>query len=695
MDRTDERKNPLLSVWSAPHGLPPFADIAASDYESAFMQAFAEHNAQLHTIAHNVSPATFVNTVAAFDGAGASLKRLEHVFYNATSSHTNEALQTVEVAMSPKMAAHKNGVYLNAALFARINEVYLRRSSSGLSAIENRLVERIYLDFALQGAQLQGDARKRFAEIAQQLASLQTAFSQAVLKDEADFVLPVKDEAQVAGLPAWLLGTAKETAQAKKLEVPYAFNASRSVVEAVLGFAKDKTLRAKMMAAFQARGRMNAQSTTYPIIKQILTLRHEQAKLMGHSNFAHYSLADTMAGKPAAVQTLADQVWPAAVARANAEYAEISAIAKVDGVDTVGLADWRYYAEQLRQQKYAISDDEVKPYFSLTAMTQAMFDCAGQLFGIRFTEKKGVTLHHPDATMYEVHRANGDLQGLFITDNFARPSKRSGAWMSYLREQTRHYGGAVPIVLNTNNFPKPAAGQPSLMGFDDVHTMFHEFGHGLHGLLSDSPYERLSGTNVLQDFVELPSQLFEHWAFAPQVLKKHAKHNVTGAPIPDALIEKLLRAQSVNQGLEAVEATSSLLLDLKLHSLTDFSGLDVPAFEKTTLAAINMPAHMKPRHELAHFGHLFSGDYYASRYYVYLWAEVLDADAYEAFTEAGNPFDAPLAAKLFKHIYSAGNTVAPQETYRAFRGRDATVTPMLRKKGLIAAANDAGVKAAD
>jgi peptidyl-dipeptidase Dcp len=690
-----ERTNPLLSNWTASYGLAAFAEIAPSDYESAFSAAFAEHNAQLHTIAHNVSPPTFVNTIVAFDRAGASLRRLDYLFNNATSSHTNEALQAVETIMAPKLAAHHSGVFLNAPLFARINDVYLRRSALGLSAVELRLVERIHLDFALKGAQLQGAARERFAAIAQQLATLQTAFSQAVLKDEAEFALPVTDESVVAGLPAWLLGAAKETAQSKKLDAPYAFNASRSVVEAVLAFAKDKTLREKMMTAFQARGRMNPQSTTYPLIKQIMTLRQEQAGLMGYSNYAHYALADTMAGKPAAVEALANQVWAAAVDCAKVEYAEISAIAKADGVATVGLADWRYYAEKLRQQKYAVSDDEVKPYFSITAMTQAMFDCAGQLFGIRFTEKKGVTLHHPDATLYEVHRADGQLQGIFITDNFARPSKRSGAWMSFFREQSRHDGGAVPIVLNTNNFPKPAPGQDALMDFNDVRTMFHEFGHGLHGLLSDSPYERLSGPNVLQDFVELPSQLFEHWAFAPQVLKKHAKHYKTGAPIPDALIEKLLRAKQVNQGLEAVEATSSLLLDLKLHSLTDFSNLDVAAFEKNTLAQINMPAHMKPRHELAHFGHLFFYDAYASRYYVYLWAEVLDADAFEAFVEAGNPFDATLAAKLQRHIYSAGNTVAPQETYRAFRGRDAAVGPMLKKKGLIAANDVASAKAAD
>jgi peptidyl-dipeptidase Dcp len=690
-----DRANPLLSVWDLPHGLPPFAQISPEDYPAAFAKAFAAHKDELNTIAYNVSPATFVNTIVAYDGAGQLLKRLENVFYNAASSHTNEAIQAVELDIAPKMAAHRSAVFLNTALFERVNALHLQRKTLDLSPVENRLLERVHLDFTLQGAQLQGEARAQFAANAEKLATLQTEFSQRVLKDEAEFALEVSDESQLAGLPAWLLGSAKETAQAKKLSAPYAFNASRSVVEAVLSFAKDKSLRAKMMDAFRARGRMHANATTYPLIEQILTLRHAQATLMGYGTFSQYSLADTMAGKPAAVQALADKVWPAAVACANREYAEISEIAKADGLATVGLSDWRYYAEKLRQQKYAISDDEVKPYFSLSGMTQAMFDCAGKLFGIHFTEKKGITLHHPDATLYEVHRSDGTLQGLFIADNFARPSKRSGAWMSFLREQTRHYGGAVPIVLNTNNFPKPAAGERALMGFDEAHTLFHEFGHGLHGLLSDSPYERLSGTNVLQDFVELPSQLFEHWAFTPEVLKKHAKHVVTGEPIPDALIAKLLRAKSVNQGLEAVEATSSLLLDLRLHSRTDFKGLDIAEFERQTLAAMNMPAHMKPRHELAHFGHLFSGDYYASRYYVYLWAEVLDADAFEAFTEAGNPFDPNLARKLFKHIYSAGNTVAPQETYRLFRGRDATVEPMLRKKGLVAANAASISKAAD
>ncbi len=693
MDRT----NPLLSVWNTPHGLPPFADIAPEHYPGAFAEAFAAHVAELNTIAYNVSPPTFINTIAAYDGAGQLLKRLGNVFYNATASHTNDAIQASERELAPKIAAHTSAVFMNASLFARINALHAQRHSLNLSPVQNRLLERVHLDFTLQGAQLQGDARAQFAANAEKLAVLQTEFSQRVLKDEAEFALPVTDEAQLAGLPAWLLGSAKETAQSKKLDAPYAFNASRSVVEAVLSFAKDKSLRAKMMDAFRARGRMQAEATTYPLIEQILTLRHAQATLMGYFNFSQYSLADTMAGKPAAVQALADQVWPAAVACAQREYAEISEIAKADGVATVTLSDWRYYAEKLRQQKFAISDDEVKPYFSLSSMTQAMFDCAGQLFGIRFTEKKGVTLHHPDATLYEVHRTDGTLQGLFVTDNFARPSKRSGAWMSYLREQTQHYGGAVPIVLNTNNFPKPTAGSPALMGFDDARTMFHEFGHGLHGLLSDSPYERLGGTNVLQDFVELPSQLFEHWAFAPQVLKKHAKHVDTGEAIPDALIAKLLQANTVNQGLQAVEGTSSLLLDLRLHSRVDFKGLDIAEFERQTLAAMNMPLHMKPRHELAHFGHLFSGDYYASRYYVYLWAEVLDADAYEAFTEAGNPFEPALAKKLFTHIYSAGNTVAPQDAYRRFRGRDATVEPMLRKKGLISpAANAAQIsKAAD
>jgi peptidyl-dipeptidase Dcp len=431
---------------------------------------------------------------------------------------------------------------------------------------------------------------------------------------------------------------------------------------------------------------MDTAHSTLPIIADILALRREQAALMGYANYAQYALADTMAGTPAAVATLLNQVWPAAARRAREEYAALAPYARKDGLDTIEAWDWRYYAEKMSEDQFAISDAAVKPYFSLAAMTQAMFDCADKLFGLQFKPQSGIPLYHPDVHLYEVRKRGSDaIIALFLADNFARPSKRSGAWMSYFREQSRIQGEIIPIVVNTNNFPKPLPGQAALLGFDEVRTLFHEFGHGLHGMLSNSSYQRLGGTNVLQDFVELPSQLFEHWAFAPQVLKAHAKHVDTGEAIPDDLITKLQRANSVNQGLEAVESSASVLVDLALHQETALEGLDLMAFERKILQEIGLPPHMKPRHELPHFGHLFSGDSYASKYYVYLWAEVLDADAFEAFTERGDPFDAGLADKLYRHIYSAGNTVAPQVTYRAFRGRDPAVEPMLRKKGLLAA----------
>jgi peptidyl-dipeptidase Dcp len=673
--------NPLLNAgWT--DGLAPFPAITAEHFEPAFAQAFAEHTRELNAIA--AGSASFAKTIEKYDAAGATLKRVSLVFSNLTSSATNDALQAVETTLAPKLAAHASSVYLNAALFEKVNAVYASRHTSGLSPVQVRMVERVHTDFALAGANLKGAAREQFAANAQKLASLQTEFAQRVLKDESEFLLPVGNEADVAGLPQWLKDTAAETAAARGLTEKYAFNSSRSVVEAVLAFAQNRALRKDLLAAFRARGNMTDGNRTLDLIKEICIVRQEQSTLMGYRCFADYALADTMAQRPANVRGLLEKMWPAAKRRAGLEYGEIVVRAAQDGVTDVQIHDWRYYSEKIRQEKYAVNDDEVKPYFSLDAMTRAMFDCAGKLFGIRFDRREGVALYHPDCAFYEVRRiADNALVGNFITDNFARPGKRSGAWMSFLREQSTHFGGATPIVLNNNNFPKPAAGKPALMGFSDVRTLFHEFGHGLHGLLSNSPYERLSGTNVLQDFVELPSQMFEHWAVAPEVLKAHAKHVDTGAPIPDALIEKLKRADVVGQGLEAVEAVASVLVDLSLHEQTNFDSLDPLAFEAKVLADIGMPAHMKPRHEMPHFQHIFASDYYSSRYYVYLWAEVLDADAFDAFKASGDVFNPALSKKLLEHIYSAGNTVEPQATYRAFRGRDAQVEPMLKERGLL------------
>ncbi len=679
--------NPLLSTWTDTIGLPPFAQIEARHFEPAFADAFAKHHAELCEIAAQSAAPTFANTIVPFDASGAALKKVSACFSVLTASVTNEALQAVELALSPKLAAHQSSVYMNAELFKKIDTLYLRRSALALSPVELRMLERVHLDFTIAGAKLEGSARAQFAQAAQLMASLQTEFAQAVLNDESNFALPIADPQQLAGMPAWLKDTAAQTAKAHKLDVPYALDNSRSVVEAVLAFADNREIRKTMLAAFRARGNTAPERSTTPLIQKIMRVRQTQAELMGYATFADYALADTMAQAPKQVRDLMGRVWPAAKRRAQAEYAELAVFAKRDGIDTPEIHDWRYYAEKLRQEQYAVNDDEVKPYFSLANMTTAMFDCAQKLFGVTFEKCDGVPLYHPDCTLYAVRRTEGNaLVGHFITDNFARAGKQSGAWMSYLREQSVHFGGATPIVLNNNNFPKPAPGKPALLGFSDLRTMFHEFGHGLHGLLSNSPFERLGGTNVLQDFVELPSQLFEHWAVAPQVLKIHAKHIETGQPIPDVLIAKLKRAEVVNQGLEAVEAVASVLVDLTLHEGREFAHLDPVQFESNVLRDIGMPAHIKPRHEVSHFQHIFASNDYASRYYVYMWAEVLDADAFAAFAATGDVFDPALSKKLFTHIYSAGNMVEPQATYRAFRGRDATVEPMLKERGLLEAA---------
>jgi peptidyl-dipeptidase Dcp len=424
------------------------------------------------------------------------------------------------------------------------------------------------------------------------------------------------------------------------------------------------------------------------VAREILGLRHELAGFHGHASYADYALADTMAGRASAVSELLTQVWVPAKAAAERERAALQAMLLSRG-EALQLEawDWRYYAEKVRQARYELDEAEVKPYFPLTRMVEAVFDCAHRLFGVRFVEQPGVKAYHPDVRVYEVLGAGDVLVGVFLHDNFARPSKRSGAWMSHYRMQSKNGAQVLPIVVNNNNFAKGAPGEPTLLSFDDARTLFHEFGHGLHGLLSNVTYERLSGTNVLRDFVELPSQLFEHWLSEPEVLKKHARHHLTGEAIPDELVRRLTAARNFNQGYETVRYTASALVDMAIHSLTTPDTPDIVAFEADELQRIGMPTGIGMNHRLPHFQHLFSGSSYAAGYYVYLWAEVLDADGFDAFVEAGDPFDAGVAKKLRQFIYASGNSIEPSKAYRSFRGRAATVEPMLRKKGLLEGAS--------
>jgi peptidyl-dipeptidase Dcp len=681
-DKTEA--NPLLQPWTAPHGLPPFAAIRPEHFAPAFDVAMREHRAELDAIASQAEPASFDNTVARLDASGRLMARLDGAFHNLCASETSDALQAAQRELAQPMAAHSNAIYLNQALFARLDGLHARRGALGLSAEQQRLLEQLHSDFVRAGARLSGAGRERFAAVNERLAALMTAFGQNVLADETAYRLTLATEADMAGLPDFVRDAARQAAADRGLSGAV-ITLSRSLIVPFLTFSQRRDLREAAWRAWTTRGEHDGATDNRPLIREILELRAEQAALLGYSSFADYALANTMARTHGAVMRLLDDVWSRALPALERERGELMAQMKAQGVThPIEPWDWRYWAEQVRQRSYAIDDAEVKPYFPLERMAAAAFDCAERLFGVRFVKRDGLALYHPDVQAYEVRGPDDHLVGVFLHDNFARPSKRSGAWMSLYRQQTKNGGAVTPIVVNNNNFAKSAPGQPTLLSFDDVRTLFHEFGHGLHGLLSDVGYERLSGTNVLRDFVELPSQLFEHWTSEPEVLRRHARHVSTGEPIPDALIERLKRARRFGQAFETVRYTASALTDMAVHALPrERVPADPVAFEAQVLKERGLPPGVGVNHRFTHFQHLFYGSGYAAGYYVYLWAEVLDADAFDAFTEAGSPFDAKVAERLLKHIYSAGDSVEPGATYQAFRGRAARIEAMLEKKGLL------------
>jgi peptidyl-dipeptidase Dcp len=689
--------NPLLQDWNQPYGLPPFEQIEAAHFAPAFEAALQQHRAELDLIAAQEAPPSFENTLAAFDRSGRLLTRLEHLFYTLAASATSPELQAAQRALAAPLAAHGNAVYMHAALFKRVDALHAERQALGLTSEQLRLLERVHLDFVRAGAKLEGAAQARYAQVVERLAELNTLFAQNVLADESGYQLILRGEQELAGLPDFVRAAARQAALDRGLseEGLHVVTLSRSLIVPFLTFSERRDLREQAWRAWVGRGEKDGATDNRAVAQEILALRNEQARLHGHACYADYQLADTMAGKREAVMELLTRVWEPAKAAAQGERELLEGMMASLGHEFALEAwDWRFYAEKVRKLRYELDEAEVKPYFPLDAMVQALFDCAGRLFGLKFQARPDVAGYHADVKVYEVQGADGALRGVFLQDNFARPTKRSGAWMNALRWQARGIVdkdgiGAVPVILNNNNFAKGAPGEPTLLSFDDARTLFHEFGHGLHGLLSNVEFERLSGTQVLRDFVELPSQIFEHWINEPAVLKQHARHYQTGEPIPDALLAKIKAAELFNQGYETVRYTASALVDMAAHSLTEASpegvGPDITAFEAQTMAAYGLPAAIGMNHRLAHFQHLFSGSGYAAGYYVYMWAEVLDADGYEAFVEAGSPFDPAVAARLLNHIYASGNSREPGEAYRAFRGRDAKVEPMLRGRGLLPA----------
>jgi peptidyl-dipeptidase Dcp len=683
----NDTQNPLLEAWATPHETPPFAAIRPQHFRGAFERAMTQHVAEIEAIAAAAQPPTFANTIAALERSGEALARVSHVFHALTGAHTDEALMAIEREMSPVLAAHHNRIYLHDGLYARIKAVFDRRGSLGLSPEETRVLERYDTVFRRAGAGLAPDAKSRIAAIGERLAALGTTFSQNVLADEQAYVLFLDGEEDLAGLGETARAAAGAAAAERGETGRHAITLARSSVEPFLRSSARRDLREKAYEAWAARGNSNGPTDNKAIIAETIALRAERARLLGHPTFAHYRLDDAMAKTPEAVQDLLDRVWLPARSRAMADRDALQDVIRQEG-GNFDLApwDWRYYAEKLRKARCDIDAAETAPYLVLDNMIAAVFDTANRLFGLSFTERHDVPVWHKDVRVWEVTGPGGRFQGLFFGDYFARSSKRSGAWMTTLRTQRKLDGDVRPLVVNVTNFAKAGAGEKTLLSFDDARTLFHEFGHALHALLSDVTYPLISGTRVATDFVELPSQLYEHWLEQPEVLRRFALHYRSGEPMPEDLLKRLLAARTFDQGFATVEYTASALVDLALHLAPEPEKIDPTAFEAGVLARIGMPDEIGMRHRSPHFLHVFAGSGYASGYYSYMWSEVMDADAFEAFKEAGDVFDPATAARLRDDILSAGGSREPGDAYKAFRGRLPTPDALLRKRGFAEAA---------
>jgi peptidyl-dipeptidase Dcp len=676
-------ENPLLKAWLTPFETPPFAQIAPEHFLPAFEQAFADHSAEVAAITNDPATPDFANTVTALERSGKLLSRVSSVFYDLVSAHSSPALLEIDKEVSLRQARHWNPIMMNAVLFGRIALLHENRATLGLTSEQMRLLERTYIRFHRAGAGLDEVAKARMAEINERLAHLGTAFVHHQLGDEQDWFMEI-GEGDHDGLPDSFVAAAKAAAEERGMAGKAIATLSRSSVEPFLKSSTRRDLREKVFKAFTARGDNGNANDNNATIVEILKLREESAKLLGFPTYAAYRLEDSMAKTPEAVRGLLERVWKPARARALADRDALQALVAEEG-GNFALApwDWRYYAEKLRQRRANFDDAAIKPYLALDNMIEAAFDTAHRLFGLSFAERKDIPVWHPDVRVWEVKDSSGAHKALFYGDYFARSSKRSGAWMTSLRDQQKLDGDIAPLIINVCNFSKGAEGQPSLLSPDDARTLFHEFGHGLHGMLSNVTYPSLSGTSVFTDFVELPSQLYEHWQEQPAVLRQFARHYQTDEPLPDDLLKRFIAARKFNQGFATVEFVSSALIDLEFHTQPASASRDVRAFEQKELEKIGMPAEISLRHRPTQFGHIFSGDHYAAGYYSYMWSEVMDADAFGAFEEAGNIFDPVVAKRLLDDIYSSGGSRDPEDAYIAFRGRAPEPDALLRRRGLL------------
>ncbi|TXK50741.1 M3 family metallopeptidase [Pontibacter qinzhouensis] len=676
-------QNLLVADWAGPYGgVPPFDHVQISLFKPALETAMAENLAEIDNIAADPAAPNFENTIAALERAGQAMNRVRTIYGIWSSNMNGPEFQVIEREMAPKLSAYSDKITQNEALFKRIEAVYNSPDKAQLSAEQQRLTWNYYNNFVRSGARLDAQAKERLSAINQELAGLFTNFSQNVLADETDYVLELQNDADLAGLPASLREAAAGAAKTKNSKASYVITNTRSSIDPFLTYSDRRDLREKAWKMFVDRGDNGGEHDNNAIISEILRLRAERAKLLGYKTHAHWRLENTMAKTPERALELMEAVWTPAIARVREEVADMQALAKKEGANIkIEPWDYRYYAEKVRKARYDLDQNEVKEYLQLEKLREGMFWVAGELFDFDFTPVTDVPVYHPDVRVWEVkNKITGQHIGLWYFDPYARAGKRSGAWMNAYRRQHRLDGNTATIVSNNSNFVKGKEGEPVLISWDDANTLFHEFGHALHGLSSNVTYPSLSGTAVVRDYVEFPSQLLEHWLSTPEVLQRFAVHYQTGKPIPQNLVDRIEKASTFNEGFETTEYLSSALIDMKLHLAGD-QKIDADAFERETLAALGMPSEIVMRHRTPQFMHVFSSDGYSAGYYSYLWSDVLTADAYGAFTEGSGPYDKAVAKRLQQHIFSVGNTIDPAEGYRAFRGRDPKVEALMRKRG--------------
>ncbi|MBY6057596.1 M3 family metallopeptidase [Leisingera daeponensis] len=668
--------NPLLSRWDTPFEIAPFNSISDDDFAPALKQALAAHSAQINAIANSSELPTFANVIEALETPCRELEQVLGVFFTVAGADSNPKREELQREFSPKLAAHFSAITANKALFARIKAVWDQRAELDLTDEQQRVLMLTHRGFVRGGAALEGDADVRMQEIKGRLATLGTQFTQNLLADERSWFMELSEE-DLEGLPAFVVKTARAAGEEQGKDCPVV-TLSRSLITPFLQFSPSRDLRKKAFNAWAARGANGGETDNRAIAAEILKLREERAQLLGYDNFAAYKLETEMAKTPEAVRGLLMEVWDAAKSRADQDAQVLTAMMQADGINgDLAPWDWRYYAEKRRKAEHDLDEAALKPYLQLDRMIEASFACASRLFGLEFAPLD-VPLYHPDCRAWEVTR-DGQHMAVFIGDYFARGSKRSGAWCSAMRQQAEFPEVQAPVVINVCNFAK---GDPALLSWDDARTLFHEFGHALHQMLSNVTYESISGTSVARDFVELPSQLFEHWLEVPEVLQEFATHAETGEPMPQEMLEKVLGAANFDMGFQTVEYVASALVDLAFHDGP--APADPMARQAEVLEEIGMPRAIIMRHATPHFAHVFSSDGYSSGYYSYMWSEVMDADAFAAFEEAGGAFDAERAKALEEHILSTGGSVDPAELYTAFRGRLPGVEALLKGRGLVA-----------